>query len=94
MEIQSQDAKLVEYITLLRDNKDTGLVQAMLGLFDEIIAKSRRDNDEATGEFVIANQGKIAGMKQIKNYILQGYIGGRQYAQDDFSRAPENLGRY
>lgn len=72
MDIQPHDIKLVEYVTLLHENRDSVLVKTMIALFDEVIEKARRDNDDAVGEFVQLNQGIIRGMKQIKDYLSKG----------------------
>lgn len=63
MEIRQQVSKAIKEL------HESPSVQKVMPLIDALIEESRVQNDTATVEEVVVNQGKIAGWKELKEYL-------------------------
>lgn len=63
MEIRQQVSKAIKEL------HDSPSVPKVIALIDALVEEVRVQNDTATAEEVVANQGKLAGWKELKEYL-------------------------
>jgi hypothetical protein len=71
---------LAELVTDLHNGEKDPQVQNVVKLAEILIAEARIDNDTATPERVLKNQGKIEGFLSLVMYIQRGLPGVQKSA--------------
>ena len=66
MQANAERARLISEVSGARNEHSMKL---LLALIDVIVAETRADNDRAGVRGVFRNQGKIEGLRQLKDYI-------------------------
>ena len=68
--MEKSDIK-IQHISLISENIQSPLVKAMLMLLGLMIDETRVENDIASGDEILKNQGRIAGYKTLRDYIVR-----------------------
>lgn len=63
-----------EHIATLSENIQSPLVKTMIILLQILIDEARVENDIAIGDEILKNQGKIAGFKTLREYIIRPQV--------------------
>lgn len=64
----------IEALRLVSENRTTTPIRAILSLIEDEIENIRIDNDTADKDMIPINQGKITGLKKIKDYIIKDVV--------------------
>ena len=67
MQPNPERARLISEVSGARNEHS---MRQLLALIDIIVAETRVDNDRAGVRGVFRNQGKIEGLRQLKDYIM------------------------
>lgn len=65
--------EFTDLVLAVYEKRTDPAMQCVLRLIDHMIRSIREENDDASGQAVIENQGRLKALKGIKSFITIGY---------------------